>query len=251
MEAWFVSDIHLKSQNERNGQSLLRFLRSILSGERKANYLFLLGDIFDLWVGDHQAFAQQYSGIVDTLKQIALTSTKIIYVEGNHDLHIVEFWKRYGIDVIVDPKHFDLDGYRVRIEHGDLINPNDKTYEKYRNFVRSPIMQKVAEIVPGEIWQGLGNFLSQQSRKKSSVRREQNQEEFRAMIRVYSEKVYDQEMHFDLIVTGHMHIQDEYHFHRRGQKITSINLGSWFEEPTALHLQKTQDGVVLETHVIA
>ena len=55
------------------------------------------------------------------------------------------------------------------------------------------------------------------------------------MIRRYAETTYETRP-FDLIITGHMHIRDDYTFERDGKKIRSVNLGSWFDEPLIFHL---------------
>lgn len=237
MDSWFISDIHLKSQNERNGQILLRFFNSILNGERKADYIFLVGDIFDVWVSDHEVFVKNYSQIVDCIKTLVLKNVKVVYFEGNHDMHIDKFWKNLGVEVLVEPKHFDLDGTVVRVEHGDLINANDINYFRLKNFFRHPITEQFMHKLPGKFWKTVGDLMSHNSRKTSGEYRSKKENDIIAMIRSYAEIRYDEDLHFNLIVTGHMHVRDLYEFHRHENKITSVNLGSWFEEPAVLHVQ--------------
>lgn len=139
MDAWFVSDIHLKSVEERNGKILLRFLRSLLAQEPAQTHLFLLGDIFDLWVGGHQYFAKKFQPLIEVLSELKKAGTKITFVEGNHDVHIEGFFRdKLGIEVFVEAQYYEIDGVTVRVEHGDLINLEDLTYLKYRSFIRSP-----------------------------------------------------------------------------------------------------------------
>ena len=66
MKAWFVSDIHIRDINERNSVRLLRFLR-FLATDSQTTHLFLLGDIFDLWVGDSNVFQTKFQAIIDEL----------------------------------------------------------------------------------------------------------------------------------------------------------------------------------------
>jgi UDP-2,3-diacylglucosamine hydrolase len=231
MQAWFISDIHIKDINERSSIKLLRFLH-FLKENKEATHLFLLGDIFDLWVGDSDVFQRKFQGIVDALVELKKKGMSVVYFEGNHDVHIKRFWEgKLGIPVYVDHQIFQLGPHKVRLEHGDYINPNDKNYIKYLSIIRHPHAEKLAHLLPGKLLDEAGNMASRFSRKKSSVRRNRDQNKIKEMIQDYAEKLAKKE-DFDYLITGHMHVRDEYKFGKR----TSINLGSWYEEPKALCL---------------
>lgn len=235
MRAWFVSDIHLKNINERNSIVLLRFLHSLLK-DPQTTHLFFLGDIFDLWVGDSDVFQTKFQALVDAIAALKRKGVEVVYFEGNHDVHVKGFWEaKLHIPVWVEHQIFQLGPYRVRMEHGDFINPEDELYLQYRSFIRQPKLEKLAYILPGKLLDGVGSWSSRKSRKKSSVMRRDSEEDLRRKIRIFAESKA-QETDFDLIVTGHMHVSDEYEFQSRGRKHVSINLGSWFEEPRALLL---------------
>lgn len=231
-EVYFISDLHIRFLNERNGQTLLRFL-SFLQQSKSATHLFLLGDIFDLWLSDHAVFEQRFAPIVEKLADLVEAGMSVQYIEGNHDMHIDRYWEQLGIGVSVDPIFVELGNKIFRLEHGDLINPEDVTYLKYRNFARHQITEAAIHTLPGGFWDFVGNSLSKESRKKSGQFRQQNEERLRAMIRSHAQRVYP-EKHFDVLVSGHMHIQDDVELPVPGRTIRSINLGSWFEEPMAL-----------------
>ncbi|MGE3759506.1 MAG: UDP-2,3-diacylglucosamine diphosphatase, partial [Pseudobdellovibrionaceae bacterium] len=188
MEAWFVSDIHLKSVNERNGITLLRFLNSLLEQKNRPSHLFLLGDIFDLWIGNHQFFVLKFAPIVNALTQLKNAGVEVVYFEGNHDLHLKSLWKQtFEIPVYTEPRSFTLGPWTVRLEHGDYINSADKAYLRYRSVVRSPFMEAVAQIVPGFLWETIGTEASKWSRKRSQVTREEKEGELRNLIRRYAQ----------------------------------------------------------------
>jgi UDP-2,3-diacylglucosamine hydrolase len=234
--AWFVSDIHIKDLNERSSIILLRFLKSILEKQRPATHLFLLGDIFDLWVSNASFFVHKFQALVDAIVAIKKSGVEVVYFEGNHDVHVRHYWeKELQIPTYVDFRIFKLGPYVTRLEHGDLINKEDFKYLKYRKFIRQPYMETLAPFLAGRLLNEVGNVASQLSRKKSSQQREVNQESLRSMIRNYAELAYE-ELPFDLLITGHMHIQDDYIFEKGEKKVRSINLGSWFEGPKALRL---------------
>jgi UDP-2,3-diacylglucosamine hydrolase len=237
LKAWFISDIHLKSLNERNGIILLRFLLS-LQKERECTHLFLLGDIFDFWVGDDQYFHQKFGPIVDAIIHLKKIGVKVIYFEGNHDVHVADFWqKKYGVPCFVEDQYFDLGGRQVRVSHGDLINEDDLAYQRYRRVYRNKFVEKAFRKIPAKTMDEIGHWLSSFSKKNTSRRGRDSQEAMVKMIRTYAQKCYRQKP-FDFIISGHMHIKDEFDFNNS----CSINLGSWFEQPTAFWLSDNSSG---------
>ncbi|XGC80256.1 UDP-2,3-diacylglucosamine diphosphatase [Bdellovibrio bacteriovorus] len=248
MEAWFLSDIHLKDAEERNGKILLRFLRSLLAQNPKDVHLFLLGDIFDLWVGGHNYFAEKFSDLVGALKDLKAAGAKITFIEGNHDMHIENFFqKKLGIDVFVEAQYFRFDGITVRCEHGDKINQNDIAYKRYRAFVRNPLVKQLAIHLPGRFWNYIGEKASKKSRSISANYRVKNEDFLITMIRDHVEVAYKQGP-FDFIISGHMHVFDDHAVNVNGRTVRSVNLGSWFEETVKVFRIQNGQGswVVLE-----
>lgn len=233
MYAYFVSDIHLKTLNEKNSHLFLDFLFRLR--DQPVTHLFLLGDIFDMWVGDHSYYYEKFKPIVDSILYLKKLGVQIFYFEGNHDLHVKRFWEdRLQIHTFCEPLTLTIEGVRLRLEHGDYINPEDKAYLKYREFIRKPMMKQIAHMLPGKEFAWLGQQASRWSRRRSSVIRQRDQDGLREMIRTYAGRIFEEEV-FDFIITGHMHIRDDWTCPRR--KFRSINLGSWFEEPQVLRIE--------------
>ena len=82
--AVFVSDIHIASPDCPRGRLFLQFLRS-LSGKSDVTHLYLLGDIFDLWVADHTFFIERYAEIIDEIRRLVSQGVEVAYFERNHD----------------------------------------------------------------------------------------------------------------------------------------------------------------------
>lgn len=243
MISWFISDLHLKDVNERNGNTLLRFL-FLLNKNPKNNRLFMLGDIFDFWLSNGRAFRHHYKVLINEIEKFKKAGGEVHYFEGNHDFHVDVFWTKYlDIPVYEQEAFFEIDGLKVRLEHGDFINPDDVAYLKYRALVRHPVIEPIGHVVPGWFWKWLGEKESQKSRKKSGGYMLQNAEKVRKLIHTHVEKVYD-EKPYDLIVTGHMHIFDDYKFVRDAKTIRSVNLGTWLDQPRALKIENGKLEVV-------
>ena len=239
MISWFLSDLHLTDINERNSQTLLRFLLE-LNQNPKSTRLFLLGDIFDVWVSDGNAFVKRFQPIVDAIISLKKNGGEVYYLEGNHDFHVDVFWtKRHGIPVIEDGADFNLDGMMVRVEHGDFIS-DDANYLKYRALVRTKPLEFLGHLLPGKFWQWFGTKQSGHSRKQTSQYTAQNTEKIRAQIRRYAQRLYPQKK-FDLLVTGHMHVYDDFMFASGGFPVRSINLGSWLEKPRVLKIESVTE----------
>jgi UDP-2,3-diacylglucosamine hydrolase len=248
LEAWFLSDIHLKNMQERNGQILLRFLHSLLAKNPSQIHLFLLGDIFDLWVGGHSVFVRRFQPLADAIRDLRQAGARVTYIEGNHDVHVGSFWqKKLGCEVHVEAQYYEINGLMVRVEHGDLINLEDKTYLRYRSIIRHPWITPLGHIIPGKFWQDMGDYASKKSRARSQGFRTRNESKLVEMIRAHAVRAYA-EKPFDLIVSGHMHVIDDFEFPVGGGTSRSINLGSWYNDVKVLHLTGRQlEWVPLET----
>lgn len=225
---------------ERSGQILLRFLNSLKSKDPRQLQIFFLGDIFDLWVSDGKVFIQKYKALTEIIAELTGCGVKIYFFEGNHDLHIDPYWtKVLGVQVYVDPQYFDFDGMKVRLEHGDLINLEDKAYLRLRGVLRNPFIELIGHIMPGIVWLKLGDVWSPRSRKKTAKYGVRNEARIIDMIRAHAARAFA-ENSFDLIITGHMHVRDDYKFDVGSQSVRTINLGSWFQDVQILKIANKQ-----------
>jgi UDP-2,3-diacylglucosamine hydrolase len=224
----------------------LRFLLSLKldpksSEERQATHLFLLGDIFDLWFGSQDFYRQKFAPIVDAILEIKKQGIEVVYFEGNHDLHVIEFWNSLGIQCYVEDQYFNLGPWVLRASHGDLINDEDRAYDRYRRVVRSGPVEWLAHNFPAAWLESIGKAASQFSRKNSIIKRRDTAEDMRRMIRDYAFDKY-KEKAFDYIVTGHMHIKDDWVTEINGKTLRSVNLGSWFPSASAWWLTEKDCG---------
>lgn len=238
-DAVFLSDLHLTEPEERNGKTLLRFFHSLAArNDLNGFHLFLLGDIFDLWVSDHVVFRRRWRDLLEAIATMRTKGAKVIYFEGNHDMHLAPYWADVlGADVRTNAALFDVAGWRIRCEHGDEINRNDHSYLRLRAFLRSRPLRFLAHNLSGKFWDGFGQRWSRQSRKYSSAERQNHAEKMVALVRDHAARVWEDDP-FDLIVTGHVHVRDDWTFEKGGRRVRSINLGSWFEERKVLCLSK-------------
>jgi UDP-2,3-diacylglucosamine pyrophosphatase LpxH len=116
LRAVFVSDVHLGSKGCRADQ-LLEFLKSV-----EVEYLFLVGDIVDLWALKKNFYwPQEHNNVLRTVLGKAKGGTKVIYVPGNHDAELREFCGSIfgNLEIHREYVHHAADGRRLLVMHGD------------------------------------------------------------------------------------------------------------------------------------
>lgn len=235
--ALFVSDIHIQSPADEKYALFRSFLDACL--EVKPNFLFLVGDIFDLWVADRDYFVHTYSALIQRVRDLKASGIEIYYFEGNHDLDLKVFWQeQMGVKVFSEPAYFDLLGHTVRVEHGDEMDPDDKGYKFLRWLLRTPAGRGLGRHLPNPAVKWVGERASQVSRDYTSnvktVTEGQVRDKFLSHIgRAYSSKA------FDVLVAGHVHVAEDVSVLRNGKTIRGFNLGTWLKEPLVLELTES------------
>jgi UDP-2,3-diacylglucosamine hydrolase len=235
MRAYFLSDLHLKKPEESNSQKLLLFLLQ-LEHDPQVSQLFLVGDIFDLWVSEHNYFVDKFIKIVNAIKVLVGKGIEVHYFEGNHDLYLKKFWQQeVGVKVHEGPESFLVQQYKIRVEHGDFMNPDDKAYLRLRWFLRTAPMRLIAHNLPGELVAKIGDRMSQVSRTYTAGNQALDVERIKEFMHRYAEKVAEQESP-DYLISGHTHVRDIYHVSEGGTQTWAINLGSWFDDQLVLRI---------------
>lgn len=229
LAAVFVSDLHIKSLSEPRAQAFLHWLKS-LNG-KNTSHVFLVGDIFDLWVGNHRCFAETYAPVVREVQRLRAAGVELHYFEGNHDLHLQGFWQdQQGILVHTGPKLFALGPWKVLVEHGDEADPEDRGYLFLRWLLRTPLLKWLAENLPDSLLLRIGNQASDSSRAYTSEVKVAKESEIRTKLHAHAQQLAAQE-NFDFLINGHVHVHDEFGFAKAGRDIKAVNLGSWLKPP--------------------
>ncbi len=170
MRDLFIADAHLRNPQDENYRKLLSFLNSQTGRTRT---LYLLGDIFQFWIGRRFSTFAPYQPILQRLIKMRETGTDIVYVEGNHDFYLdAYFGRELGCTVLPDGGEVDIDGIRVFLTHGDQVNPEDVGYHKLRRFLRSGFIRCIARTIsPDIIWRiaSWGSRKSAESREGKSM----------------------------------------------------------------------------------
>jgi UDP-2,3-diacylglucosamine hydrolase len=136
----FISDLHLTFERERINQTFFRFLGS---AARSAGALYILGDLFDYWLGDDDLDDPFHRSVADRLRGLADSGCAVFFMHGNRDLLISnEFARAAGIRLLPDPALVDLFGIPTLLMHGDTLCTADRDYQLFRAHVHSASWQR-------------------------------------------------------------------------------------------------------------
>ena len=138
MATLFISDLHLEADRPDIADQFLRFLETeALHAER----LYILGDLFESWVGDDDP-NEHYFWIKQALRKLTHTGVPVFFMHGNRDFMIGEkFATETGVTVIEDPSIIEMYGNSVLLSHGDAYCTDDVEYQDMRKMSRDPEWQ--------------------------------------------------------------------------------------------------------------
>jgi UDP-2,3-diacylglucosamine hydrolase len=139
MARLFVSDVHLDAQRAEATEQFLGFLSAEAAG---AEALYILGDLFEAWVGDDDQ-EQDNERVCRALSALAARGVACFALHGNRDFLLgAGFSERSGCRLLSDPVITQLDGERVLLTHGDALCTDDHPYQELRSVVRDPAWQR-------------------------------------------------------------------------------------------------------------
>ena len=235
MTTLFISDLHLCA--ERPGK--LELFKMLLKGSaRKAESLYILGDLFEAWAGDDDS-TQPHGEIIAELAAYTQSGPKLFIMRGNRDyLMSQRFAKMTGGQLLNDETLITLNGEKVLLMHGDTLCSEDVKYQVFRRIVNNVLSRNVFMLFPyflrSEIWHKIRG-----AAKKSA----QNKSEY--IIDVFQPTVEKVMKKHDVycLIHGHTHRQAVHKFKIDGQDARRIVIGDWVQEDSVLVSDK--DGLRL------
>lgn len=235
MATLFIADLHLQTEEPAITAGFLRFLR----GEAKsADALYILGDLFEAWIGDddpnplHREMAAAIHALVDS-------GVPCYFIHGNRDFLI---GKRYahesGMTLLPEEQVLDLYGRKVLIMHGDTLCTDDTGYLAFRAKVHTPWIQKVFLALPLFIRNRIAVRMRAGSKaansSKSMTIMDVNPQ---AVVRVMEK--HDVQW----LIHGHTHRPDVHSLIANGEPAHRVVLGAWHTEGSMVKV--TPEGVEL------
>ena len=197
MAIYFISDLHLIDQRPDITRAFFRLLDQI---ESDCNHLYILGDFFEIWLGD-DALTETALAVAEKLSALSLKNSRISIMHGNRDFLIGnEFAQRCNACIIDEPYILDLFGRRTLLMHGDTLCTEDSLYMDFRRMVRNKDWQQdfLAKSLDERIAFG------KKARNQSKI---DAQDKSYTILDVTPDEVIKvmQEYNVDLLIHGHTH----------------------------------------------
>ncbi|HNP37299.1 MAG TPA: UDP-2,3-diacylglucosamine diphosphatase [Woeseiaceae bacterium] len=221
MATLFISDLHLDSERPEIGSQFLDFL----GGEaREAEALYILGDLFDSWVGDDDP-NPHFADMKRAITAFTASGVPAYFMHGNRDFMIgSEFADETGVHLLPDPTMVDLYGSKVLLAHGDALCTDDIEYQQVRAMVRNPDWQRM--ILGKPLAERLA--LAADVRAKSQLRNAGLPEAIMDVNQAAVEQLMSEHA-VTLLLHGHTHRPAVHDFKLGDKDAQRIVLGDWFD----------------------
>jgi len=205
--AVFLSDLHVINILDDRYQFLLDFLNHSITNN--AEQIFLIGDIFDLMIGNHQEYFILYKDFFNLILKHLLAGKEIFYFQGNHDFHIenlfqMKFRNFNNFHLFDAQAIFNYQNKRIYISHGDELDINNISYQKYKGFIRSNLIKLAANhlVTYNTISMVAKHLANHSKRSQRNFNWDKTFNSYRNII----EKLWNNNI--DVVICGHGHVVD-------------------------------------------
>jgi UDP-2,3-diacylglucosamine hydrolase len=227
----FISDLHLDAARPDISDQFLAFLDT---EARHAEALYILGDLFEAWVGDDDPEPEKRR-VVDALAALASGGPRCFFMRGNRDfLAGPRFAAQARVRILPDPDVVELYGHRVLLMHGDTLCTDDTGYQDFRRTVRDPAWQQQFLAQP------LSRRLAMAAQARDASRRHTGAAA--PAIMDVNEKAVVEALRtagVDTLIHGHTHRPGVHTHAVDGREATRIVLGDWYEQGSVLRWNRT------------
>ena len=243
MSTFFLSDLHLDPSRPQVTALALAFLQG---PAMQADAVYILGDLFEAWIGDDAA-QPPADAVADALLALHRAAVPVYFVHGNRDFLLgADYARRSGMRLLPDPAVIELYGKATILQHGDLLCTDDTAYLAFRAQSRDPafIANFLAQSPAQRI--AFANKARQASAASQAAMKDNSQAEFEAITdatpaaieRAFARYGCTQMIH------GHTH-RPAMHYHQvDGRTCTRVVLGDWYEQGSILTVDA--DGMALQ-----
>jgi UDP-2,3-diacylglucosamine hydrolase len=224
--AWFASDLHLDPATPEIADRFLRFLAGPVAGARS---LFLLGDLFEAWLGDDDP-EPAHRATIASIAAVAAAGTLVYVMRGNRDFMLGErFCRDSGAILLDDPAILSIGGVRVALSHGDGLCVDDRAYQKLRALLRDDGLRAGFARLPIEARRRLALEARAGSREHlagaSDYITDVNQGAVETVFRASGAEV---------MIHGHTHRPGVHRQRMDGAERTRVVLGAWHDAANVL-----------------
>ena len=226
-----ISDLHLEEKRPDITRAFLLFLAT---RARQAEALYILGDFFEVWIGDDGMTPFQHE-IAGALRELSEAGTRIYLMHGNRDFLIGKrFCREAGCILLSDPHKVQMNGEPVLLMHGDSLCTLDVGYMKLRRWLRNPLSLLILRNLPLSTRQKLARKLRNESRAQTRMKASE-------IVDVTPQEVIKVMAAHGVrtLIHGHTHRPAVHNLEVNGQPARRIVLGDWDHQGWALQVDET------------
>ena len=225
-----ISDLHLEQERPDISRAFLHFLDT---RARQAEALYILGDFFEVWIGD-DAMTPFQRGIAAALRRLSDSGTRIYLMHGNRDFLLGKaFCREAGCTLLGDPHVVSLNGEKVLLMHGDSLCTLDIGYQKMRRLLRNPLSLFILRNLPLSTRHKLARKLRSESRSQTRMKASDivdvTPDEVQRVMARHGVKT---------LIHGHTHRPAVHELLVDGQPARRIVLGDWDKQGWALQVDE-------------
>jgi UDP-2,3-diacylglucosamine hydrolase len=227
----FISDLHLSATRPELVAAFHEFTRG---PARAASALYVLGDLFDIWLGDDQLRDPLAAGVASAFAELSQAGTPVYLQHGNRDFLLGErFAKASGATLLADAVVHELHGTPTLIMHGDQLCTDDVGYQRFRAWWQDPVRRRRFLALPFFVRRGIAAALSAGSRRAIENKPE-------AIMDVNAEAVGAalRERGVTRLIHGHTHRPARHEHNVDGRVCERQVLADWYRKASYLEVSK-------------
>lgn len=162
--ALFISDLHLNINDKPTYTAFFTFLKDTAPHYQA---LYILGDLFDFWIGDDTLETLFNQQVIQHLADLAESGTQIFFMPGNRDFLVGKrFTQATHLTLLSDPTIVHIADKAFLLTHGDALCTEDKGYMRLRAIIRNPFIKRLFLLLPCQIRERIARTIQQQGREK-------------------------------------------------------------------------------------
>lgn len=236
--SYLLADVHLQPDTQHPiNQAFLSFINQQAP---QADSIYILGDLFETWVGDDLGIPL-YQTEIKALKSLTDSGTKLYIGYGNRDFLMREaFWHATGAEFIKDEYIAQIQGLECLLLHGDSLCTDDKNYQRMRHWFRKPWVQWLFLHLPKKTRLKIAQKLRQQSGKYGQYKQANIMDVSNQAV----ENLYAQHPNIKHMIHGHTHRPAHHHLKINGLDKQRWVLGDWRPETQIIKISNQQISLI-------
>ena len=229
MTQLFISDLHLDASRPEAVEAF----EELLSGEaRDAERLYILGDLFEAWIGDDYPDPIGMR-VTNALQELHQSGTACYFIRGNRDFLIRNgFATAAGMHILPDCALIEINGERALLMHGDLLCTEDKQYLRFRKIVHNSLFQSLFLSLPISMRQSIAGGARDMSKSDNMIKPDSIMDASQVTIELMMQR-YE----VSTLIHGHTHRPAVHKFSMNNNEATRIVLGDWYEQGSILRCE--------------